>query len=191
MPITYDFDIHFIMPRDVFADEELGKMLGEIGMNVNARGNYVALFRNPETVTALQGADDVVKQYLEASGFGWNTFDSGAPSGTYPADVEPQYIDVISRLTENLERFKLKGANFNGFEFSEFLMHIARVHPIDMTTAPKSVSTKMPGRRTPKVSLGWPQLLLAAGVVVVALSIGAGLSQSQSDEVMQTELAAD
>ncbi len=83
MPLSYDFDIHWIIPQDALTDPSIARMMGEVGIKQDARANYVALFRDPRTVAALRGADAAVRGWLEKSGFGFETHDSGAGAGRY------------------------------------------------------------------------------------------------------------
>ncbi len=140
MSLQYDFDIHWIMPQELTADPAIAKMMGDIGFNFNARGNYMALFRDPRTAQALKGADDDVRNFFEESGFGWNTFDSGAGPGRFPRKDEGAITDVTDRLSQNVSKFDLAGRNWNGFDMGAFLNHIVAMEPVDMADAPAAAA---------------------------------------------------
>ena len=142
MALTYDFDIRRSMPKAVAADPKFAGMLDVAGMDADA--GYVALFRDPATVQALMGADDQVRAYFEACGFGFETHDSGAGTGLYPAEDEAEVNEVAERLAGNIANFPLKGKNFNGFDMGAFCVHLAEMKaapapaPVAPTTAPVS-----------------------------------------------------
>lgn len=142
MPLSYDFDIHWILPQETLADPEIAKMMGDIGFDTNARSNYVALFRDPKTVEALRGADDKVRSWLESSGFGFNVYDSGAGPGAYPAADEAARIDVIDRLSKTMKAAGLKEANFNGFHLPTFLKAVVEAKPVKAQASPPKSSAK-------------------------------------------------
>lgn len=146
MGLQYDFDIHWLIPQDVTADPSIAKMMGELGFNLNSRGNYMALFRDPRTAEALKGADDEVRSFFEESGFGWGTYDSGAGPGRFPRKDESAITDVTDRLSQNVGGFDLAGKNWNGFNMAEFLNHIVTMEPVDMAGAPPPQAPPTQGR---------------------------------------------
>lgn len=131
MALSYDFDIHWIIPEAVVADPAIAKMMGDIGFEMNARSNYVALFRDPRTVEALRGAAPEIRAWMESAGFGFNTFDSGVGPGLYPAKDEAARNDVIQRLSENLDPEALRGKSMNGFDFNAFLEAVMSAKPVE------------------------------------------------------------
>ena len=163
MSLKYDFDIHWVIPREMFADPKLGEMLGETGLEANARGNYVALFRDPATAEALRGASSEVQEFFKACGFGFNTYESGAPEGRFPASDEAAHTDVLTRMNENLQKFDLKGADMNGFSFTGFLDHVSSAQPIEMeATMPPPEEVQTPKR------FGLLKLFVASFLVIAA-----------------------
>lgn len=133
MSLSYDFDIQLIVPKTAFEDPKLNELLGSEGVNPNTRANYVALFRDQQTVAALSGASETVRDFFKASGFGFTVFDSGAGPGRYPKENEVAHLDVLRRLSQNMKQFDLKGQETNGFELPDFLAHIVAAKPIDNT----------------------------------------------------------
>ncbi|GKY88822.1 hypothetical protein [Sinisalibacter aestuarii] len=129
MALTYDYDIHWAIPQEAQDDAAAAP---------DSRANYVAQFRNPETVAALRGADPAVQDYFTACGFGLDTYDSGAPEGCFPAEDLPARNDVTERLAENLSSHDLTGRETNGFDFAAFIEYEIAAQPIDMTAQPEA-----------------------------------------------------
>ena len=127
---SYDFDIQWLIPREVEADPAIGKLLRDVGLYGNSRGNYIALFRDPQVIAMVERADPVLREFLKASGFGFIPYQSGAPEGYFPAVDESARKDVIARLVDNLERFDLKGADLGGFDVAVFFRVITRGQPM-------------------------------------------------------------
>lgn len=151
MNLTYDFDIRWSVPREIFSDPRLGAEFADAGIPSGARGHYVALFRDPATAAALRGASESVRHFFENSGFGFDTFDSGASAGRYPAEDEPAHVDVIERLSENLAEFSPADRAMNGFDFGAFLDHVMSAEPEheasrEPAAAPSPVPRRLPGR---------------------------------------------
>jgi hypothetical protein len=138
---SYDFDINWLIPREVQADPAIHKLLGDIGLNGNSRGNYIVLFRDPQVLAMISRADPVLREFLKASGFGFIPYQSGAPSGYYPAVDATARADVITRLDAQLGQFDLKDADLGGFDFGAFLKSIVDARPLparDADPAPVS-----------------------------------------------------
>ncbi len=95
----------------------------------------VALFRDPRVVEALKGADTKVRACFEASGFGFETHDSGAGRGRYLAGEEADRIEVIERLGDNLWTLDIAGANLNGFDFGAFMAQLSEAEPVEIKHA--------------------------------------------------------
>lgn len=133
MTLTYDFDIFDVVPPDVDADPELQAFLIRNGLQKQLDTQQIALFRSEDTAEALRKAPAPLRNYLIESGFGLNTYDSGAPYGRYPARDEEARLALIARLTENAPRFDLSEADAaaGGFSLSDFLAHLAEAAPID------------------------------------------------------------
>ncbi len=98
----------------------------------NEDGTQIALFRSAETAAALKGADQSVRGYFAASGFGFETHNSGAGPGFYPAEDEVSRVALIERLSDNLWRLDVAKANMNGFDFAVFMTNLAEAEPIEM-----------------------------------------------------------
>ena len=130
MLVSYDFDIQWIIPRDLEADPAIGKLLGDIGFDADARGNYVAVFRDPAVVAMIERADPVLRDYLKASGFGFVASGSDVPAGFYLAEDEGALTATLQRLNENLPEFPLNDADLGGFDFTAFLMAVTNAKPL-------------------------------------------------------------
>lgn len=148
MALKYDYDIHWVIPRDIHADPELGGLLDDADFQEDARSNYVALFRDPATVEALGKADPELLAFFKACGFGLNTYDSGAPDGFFPAEDLAARNDVTERLTENLPRYALMDKDLGAFDFEAFLDYEMNAEPIDMARPAETD----PVRETDKVT---------------------------------------
>ena len=137
MVVSYDFDIRWIIPRDLEADPAIGKMLGDIGFNANARGNYVAVFRDTTVVAMIERADPVLRDYLKASGFGFVASESGVPAGFYAPEDEGALNDVIQRLNENLPDYPMQDADLSGFDLAAFLKALTAAQPLPAHAGPR------------------------------------------------------
>ncbi|MFN3844764.1 MAG: hypothetical protein ACK4RZ_02945 [Paracoccaceae bacterium] len=136
MTLAYDFDILDVIPEDDASDPQLDVFLKEIGFKPNTDPGSVALFRDPQTAEALRNASPALRNYFLASGFGFNTYQSGAPAGRYPAKDEAARMSIICRLTENAARFALSQPedgldNRDRFCLDDFLAELARSEPFD------------------------------------------------------------
>lgn len=124
MALRYDFDMVAVAPEglpDRFGDLEATGIGAE----------KTAMFRDPQVVAALGRADAAVQQYFYASGFGMGTFDSGAPSGRFPAQDEAARADVIMKLTENVDMVDSDDLDWGGFNLGVFLAYLGNAVPID------------------------------------------------------------
>ena len=156
MALTYDFDIHRLIPQEVSQDPKISSFLDEIGFNTQARGNHVALFRDPATAEALLGADEEVQAFFKASGFGFVTYDSGAGPGRFPAEDEAAVNDVAQRLAANVQKFDLKGKDFNGFDMGAFCVHLGEMKPVQRVAAPAPAPAAMAGAPKSNAEAGSP-----------------------------------
>jgi hypothetical protein len=137
MPLRYDYDIHWIVPREIGGDTDAGDAPDDSASAHIERGNYRALFRDPATAQALRDSDPRLQEYFTASGFGFTTHDSGAPEGCFPAEDLAARNDVIERLTENLSVHDLNGVETTGFSFDDFIAYEVEAQPVDMPPADK------------------------------------------------------
>lgn len=140
MVLAYDFDIFEVIPDSGPSDPGLDGFLTAAGFVSQADGATVALFRDPRTAEALRRAPPALRDYFVASGFGFNTYDSGAPPGFYPAKDESARLAIILRLTENasrhaLQRFDDAPEGGEVFRLGAFLSELDRAQPIDMAPA--------------------------------------------------------
>ncbi|MFN7223626.1 MAG: hypothetical protein ACK4MS_06390 [Paracoccaceae bacterium] len=136
MTLVYDFDILDMMPEGDVSDPQFDGFLKEIGFKPNRDAASVALFRDPQTAEALRNASPALRDYFLASGFGLNTYRSGAPTGRYPAKDEAARMAIICRLTKNAERFALPPPedmtnDRDQFCLDDFLAELAQSEPLD------------------------------------------------------------
>lgn len=136
MTLNYDFDMFDVIPGNGDEDPSLGRFMTEIGFRPDATARKVALFRDQRTADALRDAPDSLREFFLASGFGLNTYQSGAPTGFYPQEDEDARLDIIRRLTENAEIYPLprltEGADAQGFVLMDFLAALAAAQPMEM-----------------------------------------------------------
>ena len=138
MALAYDFDIFELIPDSGPTDPKLDGFLADAGFRPRRDAATVALFRDPRTAQALRHAPPGLRNFFLESGFGLNTFESGAPPGRYPASDEAARLALIARLTQNacLHRLPRPDDSAEGgdvFRLGEFLSHLDRSEPIDMT----------------------------------------------------------
>lgn len=136
--MKYDFDIQLVAPITYFRDPKLNQLFRNDSLSAGLGGGYVAFFRDKQAAEALISASPKVQEFFRASGFGFATFDSGAPEGFYPAEYEAAHLDVLARLSENLKVYDLTGEDTNAFDFTDFLSNALSARPIDL--APHAVS---------------------------------------------------
>lgn len=129
MAYAYDFDMFSIMPDEV--QKEFQGFLNDIGMAHTAT-QQVALFRDPELVEALRGAEEEIQQMFLDAGFGLNVYHSGAPEGRFPACDENARNVCVSRLADNMGKLEnLKDRNWGGFDILAFLKYFEAAQPMD------------------------------------------------------------
>lgn len=133
MTLRYDFDIFDVVPPELDSDPDLQAFLIRNGLQSRQEAQQIALFRSEDTAEALRKAPAALRNYLVEAGFGLNTYDSGAPSGRYPAKDEDARLALIARLTESASRFDLSDDDVHEREFSlaDFLTHLVEASPID------------------------------------------------------------
>lgn len=141
MTLCYDFDIFEIAPKNLHSDIELGDFLKNAGLAPASDGGAVALFRDGKTADALCRAPEALRDYFLNSGFGLNTFASGAPTGRYPVQDEEARLAIIERLTENAAHHRLPSDPVEEGEFSlhDFLDQLAKATPFDLEAMPLAV----------------------------------------------------
>lgn len=141
MALAYDFDIFEVIPNSESSDPQLDGFITHAGFRLHRDAATVALFREERTAAALRTASPDLRGYFLASGFGLNTYDSGAPRGHYPAKDEAARLELIQRLTENVRHHTLPrpddcAEGGDVFRLGEFLAELDRSIPIDMAERP-------------------------------------------------------
>lgn len=136
MALSYDFDIFRIIPDLGPSDLRLAGLLNQVGAGSTDEAATVALFRDPRTATALRRAAPTLRKYLLDSGFGLNTYTSGAPAGCYPADDEDERLALILRLAENAPCHDFPhpentAEGGDAFCLGEFLLALDQAQPLD------------------------------------------------------------
>jgi hypothetical protein len=131
MALQYDFDMGPMKPQglpDAFGDLDKTGIAGE----------HLAMFRDPQTVVALKSADPAVQNLFIDSGFALQASDGGAPPGRFAQRDEAARLEVIARLSRNLPKHPLDGANWGGFDFPAFMKALgtAKILEDDALMAP-------------------------------------------------------
>ena len=135
MALSYDFDIFDVIPPSDSGDNLVRDLLAHRASNLRPEGATVALFRDEATAEALSTAPPALRDYFLASGFGLNTYASGAPRGFYPAQDEQERLAIICRLTENARTHDLPAPEDfpeGGcvFRLGEFLAELTSALPV-------------------------------------------------------------
>lgn len=141
MALRYDFDIICVFDEGCEESRALEARLRHSDDAHELGSSKLAMFRDPETVEALQAAPKGVRHLMEASGFGLAAYDSGAPDGYYPQQDEEDRIALMLRLTENLryhDRHAGSDLHLHSetpvFDFEAFVQHLETATPMDMET---------------------------------------------------------
>lgn len=172
MALLYDFDMFEVVPSTLNDDPELRGFMVRSGLIASSEPRKLALFREEATVEALRNAPAQIRDYFLASGFGLNSFRSGAPRGHYPAADEADRLQVIEQLTENAPRYDLpvpgEAVTQDGmFSLADFLEHLAQAVPVALPVQPvHPVDAVSPA--TLKSREGHDESAASGGVSVVA-----------------------
>jgi len=130
--MRYDYDMFSIIPDEV--QGQFQEMFNDLGVN-DMTSQQKGLWRDTDVVEALLGADQVVKDLFNKSGFGVNHYFSGAPEGRFFAretKARQQIEDAfLAGLSDGLDNGSLQGTNWNGFVLEDFLEYIETARPID------------------------------------------------------------
>ncbi|WP_103334573.1 hypothetical protein [Pseudotabrizicola formosa] len=156
MALAYDFDIFRIVPDFGPSDPALAGLLKDVGVAGPQDAATVALFRDPRTAAALRRAPSGLRSYLLDSGFGLNTYSSGAPAGRYPPGDEAARLDLIQRLAENAPRFALPrpedcAEGGDVFRLGAFLEALEAARPDDSAAAGTPVRNPNPDQSAGRV----------------------------------------
>ncbi|MEL6522463.1 MAG: hypothetical protein AAFQ66_15960 [Pseudomonadota bacterium] len=128
MGIKYDVDMFSVVPDSV----QLMLMPYLDKLHTTAQmSRKRAMFRDEQAIEALLRADQVVRDFLTASGVSLDVHDSGAPSGYYPSNEEEDRLTIAEQLAYNLDQFDLKGANWGGFDLYAFADALLYAEPMD------------------------------------------------------------
>lgn len=137
MSLSYDFDMFSVIPQAFFEDAKLGRDLRKAGLSHDQRQNRVALFREPETATALMRAPENIRAYLRSAGFGTKTYSSGASPGRFPARDEPARLQVLRALRAHAADFDLPPPGSprppqGEFDVHSFFLAAIDARPVEM-----------------------------------------------------------
>lgn len=138
--VFYDIDLSYIAPPEVFKDPNSARLMEAAGISLNARGNYLAKFRDPRAAKALAGASETVRAYFESCGFAFIASGLNLPNGYFDRQFDNHLRDVAQRMSENFPKYELRGQNWNGFDIQACLNAIGTAQPMDVQRkkAPKA-----------------------------------------------------
>lgn len=199
MALAYDFDIFRIIPDFGPSDAGLSGLLKDVAATAQQDSMTVALFRDARTAEALRRAPSSLRTYLLESGFGLNTYSSGAPAGHYPASDEAVRLDLIQRLADNARRFALpspedSAEGGDAFRLGAFLEALEQSQPIVMArqdppeAQPNADQTavQVTPRRRSLPPLRPAELFAATAVVEAAAPVRRKFWQSRSFRIGAT-----
>lgn len=135
MYVRYDFDIQWLVPREVEVDPALHELFAEMGRGSSAHGKYVAMFRDADALAQIDRADPALRNVLKSSGFGFSPSKSELPPGIYALEDAPARGEVIARLGAKLARGDLAGPNLAGFDVTALLNTAAMARPMSEAEA--------------------------------------------------------
>lgn len=101
----------------------------------------MALVRSPESVEALRSSSEQVQNWFAEAGFGMNLFDSGAPTGYYPAEDHGARMYILNKLRETAPAQLPATAFKGGFNLTAFTEAAITARPFT-PTEPHSVAEK-------------------------------------------------
>lgn len=141
--VTYDFDMFSVIPKET--QRKFSGLFSMFGMTEQAR-QQVAMFRDPETAAALNGASHEVQACFFASGFALNGYHCRTEEGRYAAADEDGRADVLARLEKNLAMLSAD-ADWNGFDIDAFFAISGAAVPLNEVasfSAQKLLDTAQP-----------------------------------------------
>ena len=171
MTLQYDIDISYVMPPEAFTDSGSAELLKASGIVLNARSNYIAKFRDPQTAAALAGASPSVKAYFDACGFAFNPSGKAIPAGAYDKRFDGQLSDVASRLQENLHQFHLKDQMWNEFDLGACIVSIGSAKPIEVPATAAPRPRKRRAQKAVWTHFVRPQVVFPVFAITLALTL--------------------
>ena len=69
----FGFQVHHLLPVEVFRDEILDELLMRAGVKLDMRGNKIALAADQGLASLFAGQSEAFKNILTAAGWGWNS----------------------------------------------------------------------------------------------------------------------
>ena len=134
MPLSYDFDMVPLVPRETQA--KFAKTFDRLGLMEQISAPR-AQFRDASAIAALRGASPEIQRCFLESGFGLDTYDSGAGPGAYYDDDGPSRASVMERLLNQIEVLP-ENLNWNGFDIAEFAEAAVNAAPVAAGVPPSA-----------------------------------------------------
>ena len=124
--MTYDFDMLAVTPKDF--QRKYANLLARFGLTDQAK-KQLAMFRDPRTAHALQGASEAVRDAFVASGFAVNAYVTEIGEGRYRAADEAERMCVLERLKSAIDALP-EDADWNGFDKDVFFAEAYAAEPV-------------------------------------------------------------
>lgn len=126
--MSYHIDIHYLFPREMFADPGQAEVLKLAGIRQEAEGNTVALFRDPRMVAAVAALPEEVRAAFERAGFGVQASGQrGDPTGFDVAE-DSHRMKKAGKLLEEMKALGHVATRFpGGFDMRLFMAQECRM----------------------------------------------------------------
>lgn len=124
--MTYDFDMLAVTPKDF--QRKYAGLLSRFGLTDQAK-EQLAMFRDPRTAHALQGASEAVRDAFVASGFAVNAYVTEIDEGRYRAADEAERRCVLERLRLAIDALP-DDVDWNGFDKDVFFAEAHAAEPM-------------------------------------------------------------
>ncbi|SFI93305.1 hypothetical protein [Jannaschia pohangensis] len=111
---SYHVDVHYLMPREMFEDEERAAALRAAGIEAESVANTVLLFRDPAAVEALRQAPTWLREAMEAAGFGFVESGGTAPIERFDLLEDRHRMRKFKTLLETLKAHENGWDRFRG-----------------------------------------------------------------------------
>ena len=124
--MTYDFDMLAVTPKDF--QRKYANLLARFGLTDQAK-KQLAMFRDPRTAHALQGASEAVRDAFVTSGFAVNAYVTEIGEGRYRAAGEAERMSVLERLKSAIDALP-EDVDWNGFDKDVFFAEAHAAEPV-------------------------------------------------------------
>ncbi|WP_179379045.1 hypothetical protein [Jannaschia marina] len=113
-PLNYHVDVHYLMPREMFADPKQAQTLKLAGIEAEAVGNTVLLFRDPATLEAAQAAPEWLRTAMLDAGFGLNLSGQTGPIEQFDKLEDRHRMKKFTKLLDAVKAHPMGWSRFEG-----------------------------------------------------------------------------